>query len=431
MTNSLTPKQSVEPAYLPNSAKQRPYSRHRATALPFLLRLVILGIFVAWLFGNRVVAGFNVTGWCWLIPLAVSVLSFLVSRRRNFPLRYWMPWILVLVVGYSTRQQYPDATQSTAQMLTPFFVGMAASSLHMDEARIARVLTWIASLAIVAWIIIGIKLPMILSGILPTRGAMTPEAITCTMFAAIYISLYACGNTSALWRYIAVLAVPAILLTRGPLLAALATAPLTMSPLPTKRRAILTSLLIVAALALFFTPRMQRVMFRSGSGKVSDLSASNQDLDLSGRRALWQAVWDGWKERPWIGHGPNSSRTVLTSKVSRELYLPHNDWLRCLHDFGVIGVLCYAFGIIAQIWALIRMAPHLETPSRSLAYAAASAFIPYCIVMFTDNVTLYVQYYGNFHFALIGVVYAAASRSRYRLPITMPDQRLSDNHCPV
>jgi hypothetical protein len=47
-----------------------------------------------------------------------------------------------------------------------------------------------------------------------------------------------------------------------------------------------------------------------------------------------------------------------------------------------------------------------------LAYGAATAFVPYAIIMLTDNIILYVQFFGNLHFALIGIIYGALQRER-------------------
>jgi len=130
----------------------------------------------------------------------------------------------------------------------------------------------------------------------------------------------------------------------------------------------------------------------------------NANLLTSGRKPLWELLWSSWQEAPWTGKGLNASRTVLLEN-GYSIYLPHNDWLKLLHDFGIIGMTCFALSILFQIHGLLRLARTTRGNIQMLAYAAASGFVPFVVVMFTDNVTLYVQYYSNVHFALIGLVY--------------------------
>jgi hypothetical protein len=47
-----------------------------------------------------------------------------------------------------------------------------------------------------------------------------------------------------------------------------------------------------------------------------------------------------------------------------------------------------------------------------LVYGAASAFVPYSLIMLTDNVILYVQFFGNLHFTLIGIIYGALRQDK-------------------
>jgi len=64
-------------------------------------------------------------------------------------------------------------------------------------------------------------------------------------------------------------------------------------------------------------------------------------LNVTGRDALWSANWAWFKERP-VRAGEPHARTRMIRSAGRVLRTPHNDYLRLLVDFGVIGlVFCW------------------------------------------------------------------------------------------
>ena len=121
---------------------------------------------------------------------------------------------------------------------------------------------------------------------------------------------------------------------------------------------------------------------------------------------MFDVLWSGVEKRPVLGNGFNSSRTELL-KSGLPTYLPHNDWLKLLHDMGCAGAGLYLITMVLQVLFLVRIASRSAGAHRMLAYGAATAFVPYALIMLTDNVTLYVQYFTNLHFVLIGIVYGA------------------------
>ena len=69
-------------------------------------------------------------------------------------------------------------------------------------------------------------------------------------------------------------------------------------------------------------------------------------LNTSGREGVWGIVWKDWTVSPWIGRGVGSGDD-LTARVYE---LPggggtgnvHNDYLRVLHDTGIVGLILWA-----------------------------------------------------------------------------------------
>jgi O-antigen ligase len=93
-------------------------------------------------------------------------------------------------------------------------------------------------------------------------------------------------------------------------------------------------------------------------------------------------------------------------------YAPHNDWLKLLYDIGCVGTSLYLISMIFQMFYLIKIARQATGAYQMLVYGAASAFVPYSLIMLTDNVILYVQFFGNLHFTLIGIIYGALRQDK-------------------
>jgi hypothetical protein len=376
--------------------------------------LIIAMAMIPWIFGGYEVFGFKITGWTWVIPaVAAAVLVCLGNIRRiAFPVGLWLPWIAILCIYWLLGRQNPDALQSLLQTLSPLAVGCAASIFRPETLQLETVIRWITRLAWIVLILLLVRVPGILTGVLPGHGFMAAEMIGLLLLGACYASFYACGSGRHLYYYLAMLAITVISLTRGPIVAMLSCLPLTPAPLTTRKRILLCVGIVICALILFNTDRVQQVMFFSGGGKLTDLYWDNPNFRTSGRSAMFNVLWPGVEDSPLLGNGFNTHRTALINSGILLLYLPHNDWLKLLYDMGLVGAGLYLITMVLQMFSLVRIARRSAGAHQMLAYAAATAFVPYALIMLTDNVILYVQFFGNLHFALIGIVYGALQRDK-------------------
>ncbi|MBW1838150.1 MAG: hypothetical protein JRI99_14680, partial [Deltaproteobacteria bacterium] len=62
--------------------------------------------------------------------------------------------------------------------------------------------------------------------------------------------------------------------------------------------------------------------------------------------------------------------------------------------------------VLAMLHAFGR-AKRTSGEVRLLFLAGASSFIPFVLIMFTDNIMIYASYYGNLQFTILGLAYAA------------------------
>ena len=63
--------------------------------------------------------------------------------------------------------------------------------------------------------------------------------------------------------------------------------------------------------------------------------------------------------------------------------------------------------LLAASTHAVLCARRAEGATRLLLLAGASAFIPFAILMYTDNILVYVSYFGNLQFAILGLGYGA------------------------
>jgi O-antigen ligase len=198
-----------------------------------------------------------------------------------------------------------------------------------------------------------------------------------------------------------------IALVRMPMLATAITLPFTFSPMNYKKRIWIALAVIVGGLILFYTPRMQEMMFYSGEGRLSDLAFESEEIRDAGRRFIWDIMKQEIGKRPWLGHGSNASEELVLSITGYSLTHPHNDWLRLEYDYGYIGMGVFILCMLAQVVHAFLMARKSSGESRILFYACASSFVPFLLIMFTDNIILYAAFFGNLQFTMLGLAYSA------------------------
>jgi O-antigen ligase len=116
------------------------------------------------------------------------------------------------------------------------------------------------------------------------------------------------------------------------------------------------------------------------------------------------------KVKPWLGHGTNAQEEFIFDYLG--FYgQPHNDWIRLLFDYGYLGTFMFALCIVLQSVHAWRKAKGTTGETRILFYAGASSFLPFVLLMFTDNIILYVSFFGNLQFTILGLAYASLKTS--------------------
>ena len=354
--------------------------------------------------------GFNLAGWLWVvILLSSSLILALRPTLVSFPVILWIPWAAYLC----TRVQDWSllGVQSTVQTLLPVGVAAAASTVEFSEGFFKRLDLWVNVSFL--WL-----LGIFALQVLPWALADVENSgwITGGIIALFFQSYFLCrflllgGRRRDLVYTLASISIPVLLTLRGPVLGALALCVFVVAPFSIGRRIAIGAFALLLGIGAFYSPRFQTKMFYSGQGSLADLRKDNQDLNTSGRSAMKDIVEAGLDQNVWLGHGANTAGQALLAAGMTNGQI-HNDWLRIRHDDGRFGVLLFAATIGVQILLLCYRARRASSESKVLIFSAASCFVPFVIVLFTDNILVYCQYFTAPHFCLIGYAYAQTSAS--------------------
>jgi O-antigen ligase len=252
-----------------------------------------------------------------------------------------------------------------------------------------------------------IKSGLLFTGILPAATGLAPQSMTAALLCSVFAVEYSINKKRSLFKWIMGASIPAIGLTRMAVTATGITLPFTFASLKIKKRLIFLTIVAILGVTFFYTERVQKKMFYSGAGTLQDVRLSNPDFFTTGRSRLWDLMIEEIRIKPVCGYGANASEGFVLSATSGMLTHPHNDWLRLLYDYGVFGTSIFAFCLVAQVIHLLKRAKKTFGESRVLLYAGASSFLPFVVLMFTDNIILYAAFFGNLQFTIIGLVYAA------------------------
>jgi O-antigen ligase len=379
--------------------------RFKKIDVPCIVWIVVISAFFAEVIEFSFL-GRQIAGWAWVIPFIFSI--FIILGRLSqiaFPVFIWIPW-LCAVIGYSFLSGF-SSLQRSIMLVCPVIVGIAISTSPIREIQSRGFLELIRLLLFALFVTVIIKTGLLFTGVLPSATGLAPQSMTAALLCTIFAVQYSVSRKKSLAHWIIGAAIPVISLTRMAITAAGITIPFTFGSLKMKKRLIFLFIVAILGIAFFYTERFQKKMFYSGQGTMKDVSFENPDFFTAGRSRLWDLMIEEIRQKPLWGHGGNASEEFVLSITWGALTHPHNDWLRLLYDYGLVGTCIFASCLVAQVIHLLKRAKNTFGESKNLLYAGASSFLPFVLLMFTDNIILYAAFFGNLQFTIIGFVYAA------------------------
>lgn len=399
---------------MPNNIKTQP-------SMPKFIYLILASTVIASFFGTIQLFTFNLQGWAWVLQLLISCGLILKGNRNiKFPWQIWLPWVLVHAIYLPFNYLNYNALQRTLMIILPVLVGSAVSTYFVDDEFIKRFLTVVRNTAFIFFVVTGlIKSGVISAERIPEFTFQAAEAMSASIYATCFAVEYVTyGRSQFLFYWIIMCLIPFIAMTRTAIIAVFSTLPLNFAPFAMKKRLWIILTVTVLAVGVFYSDRFQQKTFWSGSGVLSDVRLDNPNFRSSGRSFLWERLDWEIEQKPWFGHGSNAQEAFVEAVTGGDVVHPHNDWKRLLFDYGYFGAVIFALCLLLQAFHALKMANQSKGATQMLFYMGASAFIPFVMLMFTDNIIIYSLFFGNLQFTILGMAYAAKYAEENKSPIS-------------
>jgi len=368
------------------------------------------------------IGGFAGSGVAWIVPFSFAALCLLRPRPAVVtPLLIWAPWLAVVIANAIAARDRAEV-QRSVMFLCPMIVGFAVAACRVGPRQLAAFLFACKVLAVLIWLAVLLRSRMVLGAALLGWGVGGAGlAMTTALLGVLFVVEGVIGKTRSFLWWLAMVAIPTVMVTRTGIVVSMLVLPLAAAPMKWCWRLVLICVGGVLLLGAFMLPKVQEKMFFSGHGELADLRWDNPDLNTHARRAMWDAMLADIVKRPWFGYGPGAEYAWMEKMDYGGLTHPHNDWLRLLYDYGIIGVATFLFCASVQIYHLFRIARGaVSVEVRILAYAGVTSFVALFLFMITDNIINYPNFFGNLQFTIIGLVYAAgATASTTRADLTL------------
>jgi O-antigen ligase len=157
-----------------------------------------------------------------------------------------------------------------------------------------------------------------------------------------------------------------------------------------------------------------------GDSSIADYVSGDASVDSSGRFAAWVLTLSSFSESPWLGKGPGTAND-LNGEASAdrhtatevELAHPLNEYLRFLHDEGVLGLSLFLAGwvqVVAVCRKAYRQSVDSSSPMGSFYHGMFVVLVAVLLTMLTDNTATYV-----FMMAPLGILIGTVLRTQKQL----------------
>jgi hypothetical protein len=339
----------------------------------------------------------------------LGILIVLIGRRQRsretlWPVGLFLGWA---AAGFLWSEASVEGVQTTVVVASFFLclvIGARAAYEEQSSQLLARCLTL---MGIVPLLLYSASIIMHGPG---AAGLVSPRAFGLTALVAISWAL-------AQWRYVSKRARWLVLGLLGALLLSLSriaftTAVLIMPLTWMSSRGIVKSPKAILSFcvmgAVFFGAftYVEPFQERFTEGDVRNVGGSSVAVNAEGRFKLWPIIWDSYTTSPWVGHGPGSASELAVTNFPDHLAHPHNDYLRILHDYGIVGMSLWLLSLLALVKSTYRswkMADRARDPDARFHLAVLLSLVAVSISMTTDNTFTYI-----FVMAPLGILIGAS-----------------------
>jgi hypothetical protein len=367
----------------------------------FVLLLIIFMLSIFAGLKEPTIFEFRICGWVWVISLLVAgIFIFIINGNRvTFPLVWWLPFFLYIMIMSDLSQR--DDIYRFLIFLCPILLGIAASRFYLynfERVQIIYVFSvcgiWLLYICTVLltderlpidiYAIAGPPMTVVLLSIIALED---PFIRKFKLYLVLLLCFVFCIFTDA----------------RMPILLIIFLFLLRIKNISFVSR---ISMFVVLCFLFFFLFRysfVQDYIFRYGEGDIIDLLSLDPNLiKTSGRLYAWPIYWGEIMKQPWFGHGSTMSVDFGNITFIRWSH-PHNEYIRILFDYGFLGAILFLIPILNLAYQCFKGTRHaLTEETKFLCSVGLWGIIAMFLLAITGNVLMYVAWYGNLLFALIG-----------------------------
>ena len=333
------------------------------------------------------------------ILYAGGIWAIWIMRARGTPHQTLVivPFLLFAGWGLLSLVLWYEASVSSVQnvLVIAAFLGL----VFLSARDIRAGATTEAALGKAFDIATGLAAALYLAGmVLP--GSLARYSIGTRTFAlfimvslAWYVAGWRTGSRRSLLMAVGIVGLLGLSLSRTAFVTALALFPLAQMRLSSVGgwfRLIFSGVIAVGLLyaAVWYIEPLHERFFEGDTS----LELFGLRINTEGRMAAWEVVIDSYNEKPWLGKGVGSSQALIDVHFPW-LNHPHNDYLRILHDYGLVGMVLWAVGyiwLLVVTWRAWQRADRSRDPAGRVHLAAFLALVGVALAMITDNVIVYI-----------------------------------------
>jgi O-antigen ligase len=365
-----------------------------------------------------VVGDYNYTGFLWLGALFSGILLFAATmamrlRRVYFPYVPWVVWLAFVWMSFAwSDQPGHDQLREAVQLGMPLWTAMLASLFVQSREQLARLFRcfyWTVPLMIVAVLLFfaGFDYDLRTDVFVEVRSLATTAVIVGAAFITAVDRKYL--------RWIGWSACLVLTVVTGGRIgtAALLTLPI-LSPVggTLTRKLLVAACIVLVGVGMLATPIFQERFFWGEGGGVGDIVKG--EFDSRGRFDVWPILFEESLRRPLLGHGVGSCQQIVPLIWQPSIAFPHNDYLRFLYEYGMIGLVLFLVVIFWQMTSVLREMRRATGIVRQAFATAWLGLAVFLLIACTDNPVTYILFFMDPLFALMGAAYGVARAEEAR-----------------
>lgn len=340
-----------------------------------------------------------------LITIAISMLLALVSvspyvlsvvRRTGYlllPLYAFAAWALVSVIWF--RPSFVGAQNTLVYIAFAALVPVTAAAVAHGDLAVATVRRAITAAILLASALYVGSLALGGLGGQAVVGSRS-YALLAIVGVAWGVAHVRLGERRFAWLVALCWVLILLSLSRLAFAAAMLIVVVAALDLRTPARFVRSALIVgsVGVVAFFSVTSFGPMAERFAQGDLHTVGGGIA-INVEGRASTWDLVWESYLESPIIGKGAGAAEQTIEDQTGVENH-PHNDYLRVLHDFGIVGLVL----LVAAVGGLMAHAVGASGQARrrgrdaSIHLAAGLALLGLLAGMSTDNAIVYLFVVG-------------------------------------